>query len=132
MHSLSIYDKPDLQAEGQMTIEQLIDRPDRLVGMHRIFARAIKQMNLAEWKTVVYALTKINFMEEAKINLRLDHSNSINYVYQGDKIREICQHKVEDKNNIEIKALEHINESNNLVCLKCGEKVKLNKEKLKR
>ena len=66
---MSIYDKSDLQIEGQMTIEQLIERPERLIAMHRIFARAIKQMNLAEWKTVVYALTKLDFMEKAKTDI---------------------------------------------------------------
>lgn len=89
---MSVYDKSDLQTDGQMTIEQLIDQPERLVGIHRIFARAIKQMNLAEWKTVVYALTKLDFMEEAKTDIVfLDKKTLANIIGIGSDSNHLSQ-----------------------------------------
>lgn len=56
----------DLQTEGQMSIEDLFEPPEKLVAVSRIFARARKQMSLEEQKTFVYALSKLKFTEEAK------------------------------------------------------------------
>ena len=61
-------DKLDNQLEGQMTIADLYDPPERLFAVARIFARARKDMSLAEQKTFVYALSEIKFTEEAKTN----------------------------------------------------------------
>lgn len=56
----------DLQTEGQMTIEDLFEPPEKLFAVSRIFARARKQMSLEEQKTFVYALSQLRFTEEAK------------------------------------------------------------------
>ena len=57
------YDKPDVVIEGQITIDEYLTPPDRLIAVSRIFARARKNMSLAEQKTFVYALSKIKFTE---------------------------------------------------------------------
>ncbi len=59
-------DSFDDQLEGQMTIADLFDPPERLFAVSRIFARARKEMSLAEQKTFVYALSQMRFTEEAK------------------------------------------------------------------
>lgn len=56
----------DLQTEGQMSIEDLFEPPEKLFAVSRIFARARKQMSLEEQKTFVYALSQLKFREEAK------------------------------------------------------------------
>lgn len=56
----------DLQTEGQMSIEDLFEPPEKLLAVSRIFARARKQMSLEEQKTFVYALSQLKFREEAK------------------------------------------------------------------
>lgn len=66
---MSIYDKPDNQIDGQMTIEDLYNSPEQLFAVSRVFARARKEMNLIEQKTFVYALTQIKFTEEARSNV---------------------------------------------------------------
>lgn len=67
------YDKPDNEIEGQLTIEEYMNPPERLVAVSRIFARARKEMSLAEQKTFVYALAKMNFTEEPSTDVvRLD------------------------------------------------------------
>ncbi len=59
-------DEFDLEIDGQMTIEDLFEPPERLFAVSRIFARARKSMSLAEQKTFVYALALLRFTEEAK------------------------------------------------------------------
>ena len=59
-------DEFDTQIDGQMSIVDLYEPPERLFAVHRIFAKARKEMNLAEQKTFVYALTQLKFTEEAK------------------------------------------------------------------
>ncbi len=61
-------DLPDAQIQGQMDINDLFRPPERLFAVSRIFARARKEMNLAEQKTFVYALSQLKFTEEAKTN----------------------------------------------------------------
>lgn len=55
------------ECEGQMSFSDYLpetsDSPN-LIAVSKIFARAIKQMNLAEWKTFVLALTKLHFTEK--------------------------------------------------------------------
>lgn len=63
----------DGQIDGQMSIEDLFEPPARLFAVSRIFARARKDMTLAEQKTFVYALSEFRFTENAKSNyVRLD------------------------------------------------------------
>ena len=59
-------DEFESQVEGQMSLYDLYEPSDRLFAVHRIFARARKDMNLAEQKTFVYALSRLKFKEEAK------------------------------------------------------------------
>lgn len=56
----------DHETEGQMTIEDLFQPPERIFAVSRIFARARKRMNLSEQKALVYALTQISFKEPAQ------------------------------------------------------------------
>lgn len=71
--------KFDNQIEGQMTIADLFEPPERLFAVSRIFARARKEMSLAEQKTFVYALSELRFTEEAKSNyVRLDKKTLAN------------------------------------------------------
>ena len=62
-------DKLDNQIEGQMSIDDLFEPPERLFAVSKIFARARKNMTLAEQKTFVYALSRIRFKEKAKSNI---------------------------------------------------------------
>lgn len=59
-------DEFDLQIEGQMSIEDLFEPPERLFAVSRIFARARKKMSLEEQQTFVYALSELRFTEEPK------------------------------------------------------------------
>ena len=62
-------DEFDNQIDGQMTFEDIFQPADRLIAVSRIFARARKEMNLAEQKAFTYALTQINFKDKAKSNI---------------------------------------------------------------
>ena len=63
-------DSFDGQIEGQMSIEDFYnEQPDGLFAVSRIFARARKNMTLAEWKTFVFALSELHFTEEAKSDI---------------------------------------------------------------
>ena len=68
-------DEFESQIEGQMSLEDVVNPNDRLFAVHRIFARARKDMTLAEQKAFVYALSSLKFKEEAKTN----------YVYMDKK-----------------------------------------------
>lgn len=59
----------DGEISGQMSIDDLYRPPERLFAVSRIFARARKNMNLAEQKTFVYALSHLKFTEPTKINI---------------------------------------------------------------
>lgn len=74
-------DRFDDQIEGQMSLSDLYDPPERLFAVSRIFARARKEMSLAEQKTFVYALSELKFTEEAKTNyVRLDKKTLANII----------------------------------------------------
>ena len=63
----------DNQFDGQMTIADFFEPPEKLFAVSRVFARARKEMSLAEQKTFVYALTQMRFTEEPESNyVRLD------------------------------------------------------------
>lgn len=51
----------DDEMEGQMTIFDLFEPPERMVAVSNIFARARKQMSLAEQKTFVLALSQLEW-----------------------------------------------------------------------
>ena len=55
----------DGQMEGQITIQDIFNPPERLLAVSRIFFFFFKYMSLAEQKTFVYALTEMRFTEEA-------------------------------------------------------------------
>ena len=57
--------------EGQMSLFDYFEEPKEsnpLIAVSKIFAAAKKQMSLAEWKTFVFALTKIKWKGESKSN----------------------------------------------------------------
>lgn len=66
---MSVNDRPDTQLEGQLSIENMFEMPERLFAVSKIFTRARKEMSLAEQKTFVYALSELRFTEEAKSEL---------------------------------------------------------------
>lgn len=51
----------DKEYDGQLTIDDLFSPPEKVVAVSNIFARARKQMNLAEQKTFVLALSQLKF-----------------------------------------------------------------------
>lgn len=69
---LEIFD--NYECEGQMNIYDLfeVEVPEGLFAVSKIFARAKKQMNLAEYKAFTYALTNIRFKEENSTKIILD------------------------------------------------------------
>ncbi len=72
MQNLNLPD--DYECEGQMNIYDYLSEPepDCLIAVSKVFASAIKQMNLAEWKTFLLALTQIKWTEENKECVYLD------------------------------------------------------------
>lgn len=60
---MGIFDEPDLQIEGQMTIENMYDPSSSLFAVARIFARARKEMTLREMQALAWALTFIKFKD---------------------------------------------------------------------
>lgn len=66
-------DRFDGDMEGQLTIENIFEPPERLFAISKIFARAKRDMSLAEQKTFVYALSEMKFTEKATTPyIRLD------------------------------------------------------------
>lgn len=63
------FDDFDGGVEGQLTIEDLFTPPEKLIAVSRVFARARKEMSLAEQKTFIYALSSFKFTEEAKTDV---------------------------------------------------------------
>jgi stalled ribosome alternative rescue factor ArfA len=68
------------ECKGQMSINDLfaIDIPENLFAVSKIFARARKQMSLAELKTFVYCLTEIKWKEQAPNLIYLDKKTLAN------------------------------------------------------
>lgn len=70
---LIAYDYDD-ECKGQMSLDDFwnIEIPEKLFGVSKIFAKARKQMNTAEYKTFVYALSNLRFTEENGNKVLLD------------------------------------------------------------
>lgn len=63
----------DYECEGQMSLSDLYPEPEpTLIAVSKIFARAAKTMSLGEWKTFLYALTKIRWKEKNNSTVYLD------------------------------------------------------------
>ncbi len=64
----------DDKLEGQLDIFDIYypEVKNPLVGVSKVFARAIKQMNVTEWKTFIFALTKIDFTKANDDTVTLD------------------------------------------------------------
>lgn len=62
------------ECEGQLNIEDILNLsvPEELIGVSKIFARAKKEMSLAEYKTFIYSLTNFRFKEENKPFVYID------------------------------------------------------------
>jgi hypothetical protein len=69
----------DTEIEGQMSIFDYFDMkaPSPMVATSKVFARAIKEMNLAEWKTFILALTQIRWKEKNCNKVHLDKWNLV-------------------------------------------------------
>lgn len=69
---LEVFD--NYECEGQMSIDDLyaIEIPENLFAVSKVFARARKQMSLAEFKAFTYALTNMRFTEQSDNKLLLD------------------------------------------------------------
>ena len=89
------HDSFDYEIEGQMTIEDLFSPPERMVAVSNIFARARKQMSLAEQKTFVLALSQLKWKkrpEEQSNIVHLDNKTLQNVLgYKSDNT-DISQH----------------------------------------
>lgn len=73
----------DYECEGQMSIYDLFEDPldlNPLIAVSKVFAKSIKQMNLKEWKTFVYALTQIKWTEQNKHFVRIDKKALANVI----------------------------------------------------
>lgn len=71
------------EVDGQMSIYDLFEDPldsNPLIAVSKVFAKSIKQMNLSEWKTFVYALTQIKWAEQNRHFVRLDKKELANLV----------------------------------------------------
>lgn len=67
----------DYECDNQMSIYDYLEEPEMdnsLIAVSKVFAAAIKQMSLAEWKTVIMGLTHIKWNEQNKRYVRLDKS----------------------------------------------------------
>lgn len=62
------------ECEGQMSFDDLYPQEPEstLIAVSKIFARAMKEMSLSEWKTFVYALTRIKWTEKNRAEIYLD------------------------------------------------------------
>ena len=62
------------ECEGQLSFDDILNLsiPEELIGVSRIFARAKKEMSLAEYKTFIFSLTNFRFKEENKPFVYLD------------------------------------------------------------
>ncbi len=64
-----------------MTYQKLIDinnahyHPASLIAVSKVFARAVKQMNIREWKAFIFALTKIKWTETNPSIVYLDKND---------------------------------------------------------
>ena len=62
----------DTDTPGQLSLFEEVAVPEKMFAVSDIFARAKKQMNLAEYKTFVYALTQVKWTEEMPNTVYLD------------------------------------------------------------
>lgn len=73
----------DYECEGQMNIYDYLEesrnddpvpvmKNDGLVAVSKVFASALKQMNLAEWKTFILCLTNIKWKDKNKEEVYID------------------------------------------------------------
>lgn len=86
-------DQLDNGYEGQLTFDELLQPPQKLFAVSRIFARARKEMTLAEQKTFVYVLTELRFTQPAETDV----------VYLDKKVlAQILNINVSDTDNLSI------------------------------
>lgn len=62
----------DTETPGQLSLFEEVAVPEKMFAVSDIFARAKKQMNLAEYKTFVYALTQVKWTEKMPNTVYLD------------------------------------------------------------
>lgn len=80
--------------EGQMTLDDLFSPPERMVAVSNIFAHARKQMTLAEQKTFVFALSKLDWIKspnEQSPVVRLDKKTLANILDYNSNPSDLSQ-----------------------------------------
>lgn len=89
------YNDFDKEMEGQLTLEDLFSPPERMIAVSNIFARARKQMSLAEQKTFVLALSQLEWTkgpgEQSNI-VHLDNKVLQNVLGYKSDSSDISQH----------------------------------------
>ncbi len=82
------------QIEGQYNVFDYIDEHIQtpLIAVSKVFARALKQMNLAEWKTFIFALTQIKWTEANKSIIRLDKKDLAEKIGINSDIDHLSDH----------------------------------------
>ncbi len=75
----------DYECDNQMSIYDYLEEPEEiednsLIAVSKVFASAIKSMNLAEWKAFVMALTHIKWNEANKSYVRIDKTELANKI----------------------------------------------------
>ena len=63
----------DIEMEGQLSLEDLFSPPERMIAVSNIFARARKQMSLAEQKTFVLALSQLEWTKSSDKQSNIVH-----------------------------------------------------------
>lgn len=137
------YDDFDGEVEGQLSLDDLFSPPEKLIAVSRIFARARKEMNLAEQKTFVYALSFFKFTEEAStdtvyldkktlgkitgIKANADHFSGNLY----DQIRELPRHSFIEFKDEDRKIFDSGTMITRVTMLKNRVRIKFEKEYLK-
>ena len=93
--TVSRHNSFDNETDGQLTIADYFDPPERMVAVSNIFARARKQMSLAEQKTFVLALSQLEWTKAPEEQSNIVHLNNKTLQsilgYQSDST-DISQH----------------------------------------
>lgn len=104
-------DSFDHGVPGQMTISDLYNPDEKLFAVSRIFARARKNMTLAEQKTFVYALTQLRFTEQTTTdNVKLDKKKLAGILGINSDPDHLSQDLYEEIKGLPIHSMIEINE----------------------
>lgn len=85
------YSKLDVEFEGQIELFEK-EVPGNLFAVSRVFAAAKKQMNLAEYKTLAYALSHVKWTEDCPERLYLDKQELAQAIGLSCDVTDLSQH----------------------------------------